>query len=339
MLKQLPPLTQRSRVGRETLRHYSLVLAGLLLASNVTMAQNWVPSGPPGKPVIPFDAIIAGRDTPPFPGWVGPPLYVCRGGTAEGYGLQVGKFRAGFTGCDIGYGGLEITVPDFQFLVTSWQDASSGWVPSNAVIGGYDTGSPPPPLYYCRAQLAGSDLEPGKIRPGFAGCLIPYGGVERVATKYQVLVSLSPAMPLTTVGASGGYVPPDSIRGGTDDDGSALYLCTAAYGGGFHPGKLRSSFKACDVSYGGSEHLVASYTVLVPKWISFPPTPPWYSDFDFQAGTDVGGQPLYICRAYFGGGIQPGKMQAIWTTCNFGWGGKEEQGSNFDLLTDIYELK
>jgi hypothetical protein len=140
MLKQILALTQRLRVGRETLKRHCLVFAGLVLASNVTMAQNWVPSGPLGKPVIPFDAIIAGRDTPAIKGFPGPPLYVCRGGTAEGYGLQVGKFRAGFTGCDIGYGGLEITVPDFQFLVTSWQDASSGSVPSNAVIGGYDIG-------------------------------------------------------------------------------------------------------------------------------------------------------------------------------------------------------
>jgi hypothetical protein len=45
----------------------------------------------------------------------------------------VGKFRSGWTGCDFGFGGLENTVPDFQFLVTSWQAASSGFVPSHAV--------------------------------------------------------------------------------------------------------------------------------------------------------------------------------------------------------------
>ena len=333
MLKRIPAPPPLSRAGRGTLRHACLALAGPVLATNVAMAQNWVASGPLGKPVIPFDAIVAGWDPVVING-LPEPLYVCRGSAG-----QVGRFRADFTGCDFGYGGREITDPDFKFLVTSWQDASSGSVPSNAVIGGWDAGSPWPPLYYCRAHLAGSDLEPGKIRPGFPGCLIPYGGVEQVATYYQVLVSLSPAMPLTTVVASGGYVPPDAIRGGTDNDGTPLYLCTAVYGGGSHPGKLKPAFKGCDVSYGGGEHVVASYSVLVPKWVKFAPSPPWYLDFDFPAGTDTSGLPLYVCRAYFGLGVYPGKMQATWTACNFGWGGTEQHSTDFDVLSDIFELK
>ena len=56
MLKRIPALPPRSRVGRGTIRHHCLALAGLVLATNVAMAQNWVPGGPSGNPVIPFDA-------------------------------------------------------------------------------------------------------------------------------------------------------------------------------------------------------------------------------------------------------------------------------------------
>ena len=246
----------------------------------------------------------------------------------------MGNFRSDFTGCNIGYGGTERFVPDFEFLVTSWQDASSGSVPSNAVKGGQDDGGQP--LYYCRANIAGTDSEPGKIRPGFLGCSVPYGGVEKVATKYQVLVGLSPAMPLATVSASGGSVPQDAISGGTDDDGTGLYLCSASYGSGVHPGKLKPDLKGCLVPYGGAEHLVSNYNVLVPKWVKFKPIFPPYLKFDFPAGTDVGGQPLHACRAYSGGNIYPGKMQTSWGACDFGWGGAEQWSTDFDVLSDRF---
>jgi hypothetical protein len=309
-----------------------------MLLSNVMMAQNWVPSGPIGHPNLPLEAIFGGREAPSMTGLNGQPLYICRGGTAEGYGLQVGKFRADFTGCDIGYGGAEITVPDFEFLVTSWQSADFGAIPPNAVAGGYDTGSPAPPLYYCRAQPAGAGWTPGKIRLGLGGCSIPYGGAELVEPHYEVLVNLSPAMPLTIVGASNGYAPPDAIRAGTDNDGYALYLCAAAFGGGVHPGKLKTTFKGCDVSWGGTENVVSNYHVLVPRWTTFPLVGFEHASFDFPAGVDTDGKPLHICRAYYGGGVHPGKTKEGWTTCNIGWGGKEETSSNYGLLSSVWLL-
>src|SRR5579863_6235406 len=91
--------------------HYTL-LAGLVLACNVTMAQvNWAPSGPVGAPVIPFDALATGWASPASAGMPKPPLYTCRGGQNEGFGLQVGKFTPGGTGCEFGYGGKEQSVP------------------------------------------------------------------------------------------------------------------------------------------------------------------------------------------------------------------------------------
>jgi hypothetical protein len=161
-----------------------------------------------------------------------------------------------------------------------------------------------------------------------------------LATQYEVLVNLNPEMPLKTVSASGGYVPPDAIRAGTDDDGAPLFLCSAEFAGGFHPGKLKRAFKACDISYEGKEQPIPTYTVVTPAWATVPIA--WgddYLTYDFPAGVDIDGQPLYICRAYFGGGIHPGKTKSSWTTCHIGWAGKEEPAANYDIMSSLGWLK
>jgi hypothetical protein len=313
-------------------RNHYRSLAGLVLACNMAMAQNWVSSGPPGSPVIPFDAPITGWGPPPVPGQPKVPLYTCRGGTAEGYGLQVGKFTPGSTACDFGYGGAEKTVPDFQFLVMSWEAASGGFVPPNAVQGGWDTPPPgstvKPPLYYCRGELkAGTvvSLQPGKIRPGFSGCLVPYSGTEIAIGSYEVLVNLNPAMPLATISTGNGIVPQDAIRAGTDADGTPLYLCSAYFNGSTQLGKLRSSFGGCDFSYGGLEYNEPNYFAVVASWLGS-------SKYDFPAGTDTDGSTLYVCRALLNGGlVYPGKTRSTWNGCDYGLSGKEQ----FDTLCEL----
>ena len=326
-------------------RRHCVALASVMLTCNIAIAQNWVSSGPPGAPVIPFDALVTGSGAPYNPSSGPPtvPLYTCRGGTAEGYGLQVGRFTPGSTGCDFGYGGKEISVPDFQFLVTSWQPASGGFVPPNAVAGGWDTPPPgssvKPSLYFCRAtigtkSLSGStvSLVPGKIRPGFAGCTVPYSGREYSIGTYEVLVAENPAMPWYEAGGNvggyiNGFVPQDAIRAGTDVDGTPLYLCAAYYLDSTQLGKLRSSFKGCNISYGGVEYTVPNYFVPVTDWLGA-------NKFDFPAGVDSDGSPLHICRALQNGGIEyPGKMRATWTTCSYGLGGKEQAGSHYEVLS------
>lgn len=310
-----------------------LPLAGFLFACSMATAQNWVPSSSPGAPVVPFDALITGRGAaPPF--LPKPPLYTCRGGRPEGYGLQVGQFAPGSAGCAFSYGGVEVSVPDFEFLVTSWQPASGGFVPPNAVQGGWDSPAPgsnfKPPLYYCRGNVKAKttvSLQLGKIRPGFGACFVPYSGKELAVGSYEVLVALSPAMPLASVKANNGFVPQDAIRAGVDDDGSPLYICAAFFSDGTHPGKLHSSFGGCNISYAGVEHTVSDYFVLVPDWLGS-------SKFDFPAGIDTDGSPLSVCRAFLNGGfIYPGKIRSTWSACSFGLSGKEQWGSLYEILS------
>jgi Protein of unknown function (DUF3421) len=315
-------------------------VAGLALTSTLAFGQNWVSSGTPGSPVIPFDALTTGWTNPSPTGASKGPLYTCRGGTAEGFGLQVGKFTPGNTGCEFGYGGTEISVPDFEFLATSWESASSGFVPPNAVVGGQEPASPGStdrlPLYYCRGKLGGqslqrpanfpSSLQLGRIRPGYNGCIVPYSGTEITVAQYEILVALNPPMPLAIVPEINGFVPQDAIRAGTDADGTPLYICSALFNGAALPGKLHSSFGGCNISYAGVEHTISSYNVLRPDWLGIP-------NYDFAAGVDVDGSPLHICRAFLNSGLYPGKKRQPWTTCNIGLSGHEETSTVFEILS------
>jgi Protein of unknown function (DUF3421) len=308
------------------------VLVLSLMTPLMASAQNWV-TGHPGS--VPADAIVGGVDNH------GSPLYVCHGGWLEGFGSQPGKFRSDFNGCDFGYGGKEVIATDFEFLISSWQNASGGFVPPNAVIGGCEAGPPfcGASLFFCRASVPGfQGLQPGKIRPGFSGCNIPFNGQELIESSYQVLVALSPAMPLSGLDASNGTVPFGAVRGGTDVGGQPLYLCSARYNGGLHPGKLRREFGACYIPFGGHEVALKNYAVLVPRWLAFPPAGNIIPSFDFQTGNEADGTPLYTCRDLFNGGIHPGKYLESIGRCNFGWGGREQsQSVGFEVLTDWTE--
>ena len=134
-------------------------------------------------------------------------------------------------------------------------------------------------------------------------------------------------MPLANVSADNGFVPHDAIRAGTDADGTPLYICSAVYDGSSIPGKLHSSFHGCNVSYGGVEHTIFDYYVLVPSWLGAP-------FYDFPAGVDSDGSTLYVCRALLNGGIQyPGKKRKTWTDCDYGFAGKEQSDAVYEPLS------
>jgi hypothetical protein len=72
---------------------------------------------------------------------------------------------------------------------------------------------------------------------------------------------------------------------------------SAIFDGSTIPGKLHSSFHGCNVSYGGVEHTVFDYYMLVPSWLGAP-------FLDFPAGVDIDGSTLNVCRGLLNGGIQ-----------------------------------
>jgi hypothetical protein len=78
---------------------------------------------------------------------------------------------------------------------------------------------------------------------------------------------------------------------------------------------------------------VTTYWVLVPDWMR-DPNYEGYPYYDFQAGLDADGTPLYACVASYEGGTHPGKFRKDFTGCNFGWGSGNVTVAPFGLLTD-----
>lgn len=152
-----------------------LTLTMALVANTPTMAQ-WVRVT---NGQIPANALRAGNEAD------GTPLYIARG-NYEG-GLHPGKVRANALEAYIPYGGREIAVRDYEVYVGTgtWQEVRSGQrVPTTAIAGGREANGSL--LYIARASIEGG-IHPGKSNGGEAW--IPYGGQERYASPFQVLVS------------------------------------------------------------------------------------------------------------------------------------------------------
>jgi hypothetical protein len=73
-------------------------------------------------------------------------------------------------------------------------------------------------------------------------------------------------------------------------------------------------------------HTINNYMVLRPDWLGVP-------TYDFPAGIDVDGSPLYICRAFLSTGLYPGKKRPPWSTCNVGLSGLEETSKTYEVLS------
>ncbi|MEZ4777386.1 MAG: DUF3421 domain-containing protein [Bacteroidia bacterium] len=128
---------------------------------------------------IPEGAIVAGYENNLNP------LFLCRAKT--GQGLYPGKVRLRFGAANIGWGGQEIKVEEYEVYCGGgkWVTASEGQIPDGAIVVGIEvTGAP---VYAARAFLEGG-LHPGQIRSGQGGALIPYGHKEHLLKVYEVLV-------------------------------------------------------------------------------------------------------------------------------------------------------
>ena len=70
---------------------------------------------------------------------------------------------------------------------------------------------------------------------------------------------------------------------------------------------------------------------MVPHWESTSGAQPAGSPY--PAGTDSDGAPLYFCRAFYQGGLHPGKLKPG-AGCYIPYGGNEILLNNYDVLHD-----
>lgn len=144
-----------------------------------------------------------------------------------------------------------------------WVPGSGSSVPSNAVPGGVDRGTR---LYVARASHAGS-LVPGKLHPTYKNVYVSYGGNEHAkGSGYEILTGEG----FQWKAAENGRVPQGAVQGGREANGTPLYVARAKVDGVDSIGKVNTTHNSCYLPYGGKEHSVKRYEVLV----HVPPTSP-----------------------------------------------------------------
>ena len=149
-------------------------------------------------------------------------------------------------------------------MALTWVKYSEGSSLQGAVLGGYDRGNP---LYVARAAHEGS-LVPGKYHAGYKTAYVSWGGKElEKKENFEILLAGSA---LEWKSADGGAVPDGAVEGGHRPDRGPLYIVRAKVDGCDSIGKLNPQHKFCHLPYGGKEHLVKQYQVLVNS----PPSAP-----------------------------------------------------------------
>ena len=148
---------------------------------------------------------------------------------------------------------LAVSAP--QAASARWIDMANGNVPPKAQPAGNEANGQP--LFLCRATFNGG-IHPGKIRTEFGGCNVAWGGQEHKVTNYQVWVG-----DLKWRADSNGNMPGNARLPGNEANGEKLGVCRASFQGGLHPGKIRTAFGGCNIPWGGQEHMVPNYQVLI----------------------------------------------------------------------------
>ena len=143
-----------------------------------------------------------------------------------------------------------------------WVDANNGFIPSGAVVGGYEAGPGREALFICRAPVNGG-IYPGKVRQAFGSCRIAFDGAAMGVPTYQVLMMANASW----VAGQDGALPTNAYEAGKEFPPSdeKLYVCRALYRGGIHPGRITTTSQHCDIEWGGKEIMGTSYEILLSK--------------------------------------------------------------------------
>ncbi len=125
---------------------------------------------------------------------------------------------------------------------------------------------------------------------------------------------------------------PPVVKGG--EEPHDLYVCRGAHEGGLYPGKLLRDASSCKIVYEWEEISLNNYEVLTgardSEWQTpingqLPPNA-------FKGGKDRG-HDVYVCQAYYKGGIHPGKLLYVYQdACNISYDGLLISLSDYKVL-------
>ena len=134
--------------------------------------------------------------------------------------------------------------------------------------------------------------------------------------------------------ATGGSIPDGAKPNGREADGARIWTARALHAGGVHPGKVRPAFGAANIPYGGNEIKVANYEVLMEEGLWVKASGGRVPDGAVVVGFEADGQPLFLARAAYNGGIHQGKVRLAFGAANISWGGKEVKVADYEVLVN-----
>ncbi|KAL7738623.1 hypothetical protein ACLKA6_006916 [Drosophila palustris] len=198
-------------------------------------------------------------------------------------------------------------------------------LPPFAIAAGHDSDNDP--IYVGRAYHNG-DMLPAKVIPNKQQAYVAWGGEEINKHDFEVLTGHH----YCWIPASNGEVPPHALRVGQTSDGEPLYVGRGYFSGSLTPGKVHPSHGCLYIPYGGAEHKLEAYEVLVQPetWVSssgsniVPGT--------ILAGHDSDGDAIYVGRAYHEGDLLPAKVIPNKSCAYVPYGGHEHVKYDFELL-------
>lgn len=137
------------------------------------------------------------------------------------------------------------------------------------------------------------------------------------------------------------YNVKDAIVGGTDTDGSTLYVGRTYHDGDNIPGKLRPAQKRLLITYNGTELIKTTYEFLCGKNVSWIKS----SNGDVPANAVMGGESnsgtntnysetLYIGRTQYMGTFTPGKVHPSHGCLYISYDGKEMSFRTYETLVE-----
>lgn len=161
-------------------------------------------------------------------------------------------------------------------------------------------------LNYFSAFHDGDQL-PAKVIPSKQACYISHNGLEIFKPNYELLSGTG----FTWVGSSNGHVPEGAVLAGNTSTGEPLFIGRAHHEGSLTPGKIHRSHGCIYVPFGGAEHSMLHYEVLVAQqkaqWVgssAYGPPPP----NAVVAGNDSDGSIVYVGRSFHDGDQLPAKV-------------------------------
>lgn len=181
-----------------------------------------------------------------------------------------------------------------------WMDVKDGIMPMRTVLGGNDSDGEK--IYVGRAKIDGA-IVPGKVVPAHKTCYMGLDGTEHGASKYQVCFSIlqlssntvtslhqvlvrNKCCELVWVPATEGAIPFGALQAGVSKEKEPLFVARSSTFDGattigwvyhkikryraslyFVPLQLNPAQGICSCSYGGEEHFMTEYEILVVKYI------------------------------------------------------------------------